>query len=602
MTTNTFYSNRKLQVALSLVCLYAIFWLLHSKTLAWPFGIIDSPILLAQAILYSPLEYFTSPSKYQFLTYNNFTPWVTLSWDIDYSFFTFESTGYRAHHLASAAALLGIVYLLLYRFTHSVLNVSVFCFAMVTLPATLGVIDDLVNRHYLEGMVLCLLSVYCAAEHRQKQHPDWLLLSVFFYALSISAKEVFIPLPGILFFILPGGFCRKVRLISPYAITLLAYLGWRAYMLGGYGGYTSAEASLSLFESPYLVMNISERLVTSLFVTPVASLVILAIVALLLVVNFRNLGLDAKLGLLVGTLGIVLPLLALLPLFEAGFFSTRWIFVPSIALLIFLAYLCDITKSRALAGAAYLIVFAISTGAAALRVQAPDPFYVKGGGELYKQILRSDSDSYLQLPNFSEMGTQAPDIFSEIRVQGQAVWVYIAKLHNGTWGTLPISDRGQLRYHDTDSMKAIKMGRKKLKAETADDEAGTNLDLLEGVNFDSLDGSLTFNLSNRLNSKSCFVYFFGAHNGLLFQSADCRQWGIEYRKLEYLLRMTGYSLPEVSIAVWSGGPNARLYSRPYKLQEFIDLNRQYRNIVGASSAEWPGSATPGETPEQESLK
>ncbi len=93
MNKNTAYFNRKTQIALSLIGLIAAFLALNLKTLNWSFAIIDSPILLSQAILYSPLEYFTSPSKYQYMSFNNLTPWSSLSWDIDYNLF-------RLSHLA----------------------------------------------------------------------------------------------------------------------------------------------------------------------------------------------------------------------------------------------------------------------------------------------------------------------------------------------------------------------------------------------------------------------------------------------------------------------------------------------------------------------
>ena len=127
MTTYKFYSRPGIKIALSLACLLAALLILNIKTIHWPFGIIDSPIILAQAIAYSPIEYLTSPHKYQFLTYNNFTPWVTLSWDIDYSFFQVDPLGYRVHHLVSLAIMVALIYLILYRATGSTLNTSIFC-------------------------------------------------------------------------------------------------------------------------------------------------------------------------------------------------------------------------------------------------------------------------------------------------------------------------------------------------------------------------------------------------------------------------------------------------------------------------------------------
>ena len=561
MTISKVYSSRTLQIALSLVCLYAIFLLLNTKTIHWPFGIIDSPIILAQAILYSPVEYLTSPDKYQFLTYNNFTPWVTVSWDLDYTLFQLEPLGYRVHQLLSAAILLAVVYLILFRLTQSVFNASIFSFAIISAPATLGVIDDLVNRHYLEGMIFCLLSFYCADAYNRKTSTGWLVGSVLLYGLSMTAKEVFIPLPGILFFYFAGSLQRKCILITPYALMLLACLAWRLYMLSGSGGYTSPEASLSLIENSSALFNIGQRLTLSLFFIPAASVLTLGLFALLLAINFRQLSLYTKLGIVIGVFGLVLPLLALLPLLSAGFHSPRWLFAPSIALLLFFSYLCGITRSRVLASTVFALVFAGSVGASYMRTLEPVPSYVKGTEKVYKAIMQSDANGYLRMRNYSRLGAQ-----------GQAIWVYIAKLHNGTWGTLTVSDVGQLRYHDTDNMALIQIGRRKLAPDPWKNSPPPDLPLINSGLYNPENGLLTFNFADTLDSENCFVYLFGEHNGFLFGGADCKEWSIPHRELDYLLRMIGYELAEVSIAVWAEEASDGLYSKPYKLPDIVDFS------------------------------
>jgi hypothetical protein len=559
MTTKIIYSNRKTHIALSLACLYTILLVLNFNTIFWPFGIIDSPIPLAQAILYSPIEYFTSPSKYQFLSYNNFTPWLTLSWDIDYTLFQLEPLGYRVHHLLSTVILLGVAYLLLYRLTYSILNTSIFCLALITLPATIDVIDELMDRHYLEGMILCLLSSLFALAYVRKRAIIWLSLSVLFYGLSILAKEVFIPLPGILFCLFPGNFRRKFVFIIPYAITLLAYLPWRFHMISGTGGYSSANTYLILIEDPQLLFNAAQRLLDSLFVTTPVTLLMLALFALLVVINFKKMSLYTKVGILIGTLGIALPVVALLPLISSGLLPGRWIFAPSVAFLIFFSYLCGITTSRKLSGIVYAIVFACSVGAAYVYIQKPAPFYVKGKGGFYKHILQSDSHSYHYTGKQTTLGQRA-----------QAVWVYVAKLHNGAWGTLPISDVGQLRYHDTENKEFLKISRRKLKPPSVHDPMGANLDLVKNVKYNPQSGLLLFSFADNLEDKHCFVYIFGEHNGILNRTANCKGWSIQYRELKYFLNMMGSSFSDASVAVWSENPAKRYYSRPYKLHELID--------------------------------
>lgn len=561
MTTQAIYSNRKIHIALSLAFLYTILLVLNIDTVFWPFGRIDSPILLAQAILYSPLEYFTSPPAYQYLSYGNLTPWITLSWDIDYTLFQLEPLGYRVHQLLSAATLLGVVYLLLYRLTHSVLNTSIFCFAIITLPATFDVVDDLVHRHYLEGMVFCLLSFLFAEAYARKQAIIWLVFSVFLYGVSMSAKEIFIPLPGILFFLFTGSFKRKVVLIIPYAIILAAYMGWRFYMVGGGGGYSSSESLLSLANNSQLMLQVALGLAGSFFINASVTLLMLALFALLLFVNFSKLSFYTKAGLLVGILGVALPVLALFPIMSYGFYSGRWIFAPSVAFMIFFSYLCGITTSRKLSGIVYIVVFACSTGAAYFHMQKPAPLFIKGKGSVYTEILRSDPNSYVYTQDHTFLGRRM-----------QAAWSHVAKLHNGDWGTLPIADLGQLRYHDTENKKAIVPSRKKPGVESSHSLSGENLDLLKDVSYNPQDGLITFSFAENLKDERCIVYLFGEQNGLLNKAVDCTQWVIPYRELKYLLRLAGYSLSDVSMAVWTEDPAGRFYSKPYKLDEVFDLD------------------------------
>jgi hypothetical protein len=561
MTTYKFYSRSGIKIALSLACLLAALLILNIKTIHWPFGIIDSPIILAQAIAYSPIEYLTSPHKYQFLTYNNFTPWVTLSWDIDYSFFQVDPLGYRVHHLVSLAIMVALIYLILYRATGSILNTSIFCLAILTLPATFSVVDDIINRHYLEGMIFCLLSFFCAQTYSRGSSPAWLALSVLSYGLSMTAKEVFIPLPGIIFFLYPGSFKRRVLLSLPYAVVLFSYLAWRMYMLGGYGGYTGGITILNVLEQEGALTLITLQLLTTTFFSPVAASIMLALLGVLLATNFRQITPSVKLGLLVGVFGLALPLIALLPMFAIGFLMPRWLFAPTVALVMFISYLCSRTPSKTVTGLTYCVVFACSVGAFYARLQEPVPPYTMGGGKAYQYILESDPDHYLRMPRFSQMAGQ-----------GYSVWTYIAKLRNNAWGTLTVNDVGQLKYHNIEGKSDHRLGRKRGKLKPVDNTLAADLPLIEHANYNPDTGALSFQFSDQLTSESCFVYIFGEHNGFLFSTPDCLEWSVQYRELAYQVRMIGYELADASIAVWSAQPNDRLYSQPYKIHEPIDLD------------------------------
>jgi hypothetical protein len=560
MTTDIPIYRRKILIALCLGSLLAAFLVMNAASLDWPFGIIDSPILLAHAIKYSPLEYFTTPFKYQFLTYNNLTPWVTFSWDIDYYLFDLSPFGYRLHHITSGAILLGLIYYTLYRLSGSLVNACVFCFSFATLPATFFISDDLIYRHYLEGMILCLLSFLCAHQYNRSPRGIWLALSVLLYGFSMTTKEVYVPLPGILFFVFAGTIGRRILLILPYAFTLSAYLVWRIYMLGDLGGYNSPISPGSLIPVFSLVVFLAQYLSTSLFVTPQISLSILAIFTFLLLKNFHQLDISTKLGLSVGLVSLLAPFLGLALLLSMGYFSARWMFAPSVAFIIFFSYLTAIDNSKYLAGLVYILVFACSVYALNVRMHEEDKPYHAGKGKVYDYILAPNTDTYLH------------QRYSHLAARGVSTWRYIAFMRNGSWGPLVISDAGQLEYHDTADKTVTYFGKRKAKSDTMQHRDTKRLDLLEGIDFDRSDGMLTFHFDEILENSSCFIYIFGEHNGLLFDTENCDQWRFSARELAYLLEMAGYDLADASVALWSRNTDNKLFSRQYPLSEVLDLD------------------------------
>lgn len=557
MTASTLFLQKRIHLALSIIGLLAAFYCLNIRTLDWPFGVIDSPILLAQAILYSPLDYFTSPEGYQFLSYNNFTPLVTLSWDIDYSLFGLDVRAYRFHQLFSLLATLTVLYLVMYKITGSILNVTVFSFAILNLPSTGNVLELLVNRHYIEGMLFAVLSFYCFQQHQTQLHRRWLILSVLFYAISITAKEVYIPLPGILFFLCQGQLQTKLKYIYPYAVVLSVFFGLRFYILGGAGGYSAAQDSMNVLENLPLVRNAILTVASAFFSHPMLSFSLFAVFAMLLGHNMRKLG-QRKWAILIGAAGLGLPLIALLPMISMGYFFTRWVFAPAVVFLLCLSYLCSISSSKTVHALVYLIVFSGSAHAYYQKMQAPVPNYVKGNGHVYKKILASDENSYLLFSRFSELAAN-----------GHSIWVYIAKLHNGVWGTLSLSFVEQLQYHDVSHKTVQPLGRKAKVIQTENIVPASFSDVLKDSQLDTDSGLLTINMIDQLSGKHCMAYIFGEHNGLLFEIPDCAQWSIQSQELKFQLRRIGYDLDNSYLAIWTLDTDKTVYSKPYSMQSLM---------------------------------
>lgn len=557
MTAGKLLSQKRALFALSIVILLAAFCLLNISTLDWPFGVIDSPILLAQAILYSPLEYFTSPEGYQFLSYNNYTPLVTLSWDIDYSLFGLEVRAYRIHQLLSLLAALAASYLVMYRVTGSIMNVTVFTFAIINLPGTTSALELLVNRHYIEGLLFALLSFTFFQLHQTSAQRRWLFFSVLFYAISITAKEVFIPLPGILFFLYQDPLRAKLQRIFPYAAALSVYFGLRFYILGGAGGYSAAQDSLNVLGNLLVVSSTMLSVAKAFFSHPTFSLLLFLVFFILLAGNMSKLG-HRKWAISIGAIGLLLPLIALLPMISVGFFFPRWVFVPAVVFLLCLSYLCSISSSKAIQALVYLLVFSGSAHAYYNKIQAPPPKYVTGNGHVYEKILASNENNYLLFSRFSQLAAN-----------GHSIWVYIAKLHNGEWGTLSLSFVEQLQYHDVSHKTAIPLGRKARSIETANISPETFSDVLKDSQLDTNTGLLTLEMADMMSGKRCIAYLFGEHNGLLFEIPDCKQWRVSSQELKFQMRRIGYDLDNSFLALWTVGTDHTVYSKPYSLKSLM---------------------------------
>lgn len=546
-------------VASGLGLLIAIYLMLNIRTLGWPFGIVDAPILLAQSILFSPLEYFTTPSAYDFLSYNNFTPLITLSWDVDYTLFGLHEPAFRMHQLISLGAMLILVYVLLLQTTGSVAIATLFSFAIMNLPATYATLDVMVYRHYIEGMIFALLSFLAFRQYNRSRTIYWLGLSVACYAVSVTAKEVYLPLPGLLFFMFTGGLSRRILFILPYAAALILYLAMRFYIIGNTGGYSGPMTALDAFTQLSTLLLSMKRLSAGLLAHPWASFAVLGCTLILAISAFFKESLNGKLSILMGVLGVLLPLTALIHMVAIGFTVSRWLFVPSVALMLYLAYLCSRSSSRALCGVTYLIVISISLYASYQRFISETPLFAKNQGKSYEAILESDGNSYLLFSTYSQLAAE-----------NYSVWVYIAKLTNGSWGTLPILHPGQKNYHDLSRRKVKPMSRKARNDSLQTLETHVQTGVVKSVHQDAATGLMTVDIEPTLQGSACIVYLFTPDNGIIFDASNCDNWRIPRRQLFHQLRKAGMNVEETKLAIWSDDKAHPWRSESYRLQELLN--------------------------------
>lgn len=205
----------------------------------------DDTQILLHIHEYGILSDFLRPEVWQAFSPANLTPWLIVSWQTDLMLFGLRPSLFYLHQLLALAALAWTLYLCLRLWTGRAPAWLAALLFLVGAPAML-VTEQLMTRHYVEGAVFCLLALYgCVRWLRGASWPV-LALAVAAYALSVTAKEVYVPLVLLLPFLPEADWRQRLRAVIPFAGVALGYTLWRAYMLGSMsGGYTEAADYLS---------------------------------------------------------------------------------------------------------------------------------------------------------------------------------------------------------------------------------------------------------------------------------------------------------------------------------------------------------------------
>ena len=207
----------------------------------------DDSQLLKFAIKYSPWQYFTVPEIWREAVNSSLTPLEVLAYDLDHALFGTRAAAFYVHNLLSIALAGWAVYLVTRQWTDRAGPALAAGLLFLTGSPVAISSEQLMGRHYVEGLVAFLLAVYLFVRAAREQRPGLAAWAGVAYALAATAKEIFLPL-GLLPFLLPVGPLRlRARLGWPFLLVMLLYIPWRAYMLGNaLGGYQPAGSWLSL--------------------------------------------------------------------------------------------------------------------------------------------------------------------------------------------------------------------------------------------------------------------------------------------------------------------------------------------------------------------
>ena len=209
----------------------ALFWAVNHGALgSW--WIYDDPCLLRSAWRHGAFQHLWDPDVWRPLSGTLLMPWSLVSLGIDGSLFGLAPKGFYAHQLISFSMLLVVVHGFSRRFL-SPAFAAVAVSLLVASPASFAVAQKLMNRHYLEGLIFAVGSLWLFCRSLRSASPGHnTAVGVGLYLLACAAKEVYVPLVVILPLIPIADLRRRVRRFWPWAVGTAAYVAWRIYMLG----------------------------------------------------------------------------------------------------------------------------------------------------------------------------------------------------------------------------------------------------------------------------------------------------------------------------------------------------------------------------------
>lgn len=218
----------------------------------------DDPYLLLHALKSPGMSAFFDPEDWQRLSPVHLTPWATFSYKLDLWLFGLSPAFFYVHQLLSLALTALALYALARHALPWLGALAVGVLFLLGAP-TASVAEQLMTRHYVEGMVFALFAVIAFLKAERERRLIWAMVGAALYALATTAKETYVPLPLVLL-CLP--FARqeagagvepvhslfsfnwrmRMRMLIPYALTALLYVFWRYYMLGYFlGGYLGTK-------------------------------------------------------------------------------------------------------------------------------------------------------------------------------------------------------------------------------------------------------------------------------------------------------------------------------------------------------------------------
>lgn len=220
--------NRYVHLIASLIPILFLWFHYHYILDSWWMG--DDPVILWFTIEKGIFSHFYRPDVWRSFSPVNLTPWIPLSFGLDWHLFQLNPSGFYWHHIVSFTLVLFTAYTVLVFYFHPVLVSLVLTLFTFSVPCA-TVVQTLMVRHYLEGLGLALAAGYFYVRSGRSDKYGWSFVGAFFYLVAVTSKEIYVPLVVILPVLSIDSDQKKYIRLIPYIFVAGAYVLWRAYML-----------------------------------------------------------------------------------------------------------------------------------------------------------------------------------------------------------------------------------------------------------------------------------------------------------------------------------------------------------------------------------
>lgn len=212
----------------------------------------DDPQIVLQAARNTPSEVLFTPVDWRTLSAANFTPLVTVSFDVDLSAFGFDPRGFHLHQILSFAVAALLLFVLLRRYVPPWLAGLAAAMVIVSAPGVRAA-SLLMLRHYVEGLALSLAALVAwdlaatteSVDARRMKTWGLTAAATVAWLAAVLCKEVYATVPLLMLGISYArneSWKRAIARLVPCGVAAVVYLYWRFEMLGTIGGYGSPSA------------------------------------------------------------------------------------------------------------------------------------------------------------------------------------------------------------------------------------------------------------------------------------------------------------------------------------------------------------------------